>query len=139
MCLILFPGSVVRSGLHSSDCLHRLRKVIPPSEACLVWPYKLVSEARLSNSPPQACLSLFSLREVAKPGHGLGSISLCRGDLYQGLCQVLVVQSLAKRPHLRQGMRLIQVASSLVVAVSPPVLLMLGGKGSVEIGTPDVL
>ena len=35
-------------------------------------------------------------------------------------------------------MRLIQVARNLLVAMSPPVLLILGGKGSVEVGTPDV-
>ena len=35
-------------------------------------------------------------------------------------------------------MRLIQVAGSLLVAVSPPVLPMLGGKGSTGAGTPDV-
>ena len=36
-------------------------------------------------------------------------------------------------------MRLIQVAKSLLVAVSQPVLLILGGKGSMGIGTPDGL
>ena len=35
-------------------------------------------------------------------------------------------------------MRLIQVARSLLVAVSPPVLPVLGGKGSVGVGTPDM-
>ena len=35
-------------------------------------------------------------------------------------------------------MRLIQVARSLLVAVSPPVLPMLGGRGSVGVSTPDV-
>ena len=36
-------------------------------------------------------------------------------------------------------MRLIQVARSLLVAVSPPVLPIPGGKGSVGICAPDVL
>ena len=35
-------------------------------------------------------------------------------------------------------MRLIQVARSLLVALSPPVLPTLGGKGSVGVNTPDV-
>ena len=35
-------------------------------------------------------------------------------------------------------MRLIQVARSLPVAMSPPVLQTLGGKGFVGVGTPDV-
>ena len=36
-------------------------------------------------------------------------------------------------------MRLIQVGRSLLVAVSPPVLLILGGKGSIRVSAPDVL
>ena len=39
----------------------------------------------------------------------------------------------------RQGIRLVKVARSLLVAVSPPVLLMLRGKESVEVGTSGVL
>ena len=35
-------------------------------------------------------------------------------------------------------MNLFQVARSLLVAVSPPLLLILGGKGSVGVGAPDV-
>ena len=35
-------------------------------------------------------------------------------------------------------MRLIQVARSLLVAVSSPVLQILGGKGSIGVGTPGV-
>ena len=38
----------------------------------------------------------------------------------------------------RVGMRLTQVARSLLVAVSPPVLLILGGRGPMEIGAPNV-
>ena len=44
--------------------------------------------------------------------------------------------SLDKRPHLEW--RLIQVARSLLVAVSPPVLLRLGERGAVGVGTPNV-
>ena len=35
-------------------------------------------------------------------------------------------------------MRLLQVSRSLLVAVSPPVLLKLGERGAVGVGTPDV-
>ena len=60
------------------------------------------------------------------------------GDLYQGLCQGLVVNLWLRGLTWRQGMGLLQVARSLLVAVSPPVLLRLGGKGSVEVSAPDV-
>ena len=36
-------------------------------------------------------------------------------------------------------MRLVKVARSLLVAVSPQVLLMLGEKGGMGVGTPDAL
>ena len=82
---------------------------------------------RLSSNLPWICLSLFLLRGVARPGHNLGSISWCRRDL----CQGLVVHLWLRGFTWRVGMRLIKVARSLLVAVSPPVLLKLGGKGSV--------
>ena len=124
MCLILFPGSIIRFGLHSSlfftvsgmwFLLVRL--------ACMgiligVW-------CRLSNSLPWVCLSLFHLRGVAKLGHRLGSISLLKNDLYQGLEVHVWIRGLT----WRLGMRLVQVARSLLVAVSPSVLPILGGKG----------
>ena len=94
---------------------------------------------RLSNSLQWVCLSLFPLRAVARPGHELGSILWCRRDLYQGLCQGLVVHLWLRGLTWRVGMRLIQVARSLLVAVSPPVLLILEGKGSMGVGGPDVL
>ena len=89
---------------------------------------------RLSISLPWVYLCLFLLREVARPGHGLGSISWCRRDLCQGLMVHLWLRGLT----WRVGMRFIQVATSLLVAVSPPVLLILGGKASMVVGTPDV-
>ena len=80
------------------------------------------------------CLSLFHLRGVAKPGQGLSSILWCRRDLCQGLVVHLWLRGLI----WRVGMRLIQVTRSLLVAVSPPVLLTLGEKESMGVGTPDV-
>ena len=91
-------------------------------------------QCRLSNSLPWVCLSLFPLRGVARPGHGLGSISQCRNDLCQGLVVHLWIRCLT----WRVGMRLAQVARSLLVAVSPPVLLILGGRGAVGVSAPDV-
>ena len=76
----------------------------------------------------------FLLRSVAGPGHRLGSISWCRRDLCQGLVINLWLRGLT----WRLGMRVIQVARSLLVVMSPPVLLTLGGKGFVGISAPDV-
>ena len=113
--------------------LHSLRDVIPPSETCCMailtglW-------HRLSTSILWVCLSLFLLRGMARPGHGLGSISQCRRDL----CQYLVVHLWLRRITWRVALRLIQVARSLLVAVSPPVLPTLGRKRSMGVGIPDV-
>ena len=89
---------------------------------------------RFSSSLPSVYHSIFLLRGVARPGHGLGSISWCRRDLCQGLVVHLWLRGLTWRVR----MRLIQVTRSLLVAVSPPVLPILGGKGSVGVDTPDV-
>ena len=128
----------MRSGLHSS-----LFFTVSGRQFLLVRPvYMAILTGlwhRLSISLAWVCLSLFPLRGVARPGCKLGSILWCRRDLYQGLCQVLVVHLLLTGLTWRQGMRLIQVARSLLVAVSPPVLLILGGKGSMGVSTPDVL
>ena len=108
------------------------------SEACL---YGHINWS-LAQAQQQSSMGLsqsFPSKRVARPGHKLGSISRCRRDLHQGLCQGLVVHLWLRGLTWRQGMRLIQVARSLLVAVSPPVLLILGGKGSVGVGAPDVL
>ena len=137
MCLILFPGSVMRYGHHRSLFF-------------TVWgmSFLLVRLAcmailtghwhRLSNSLPWVCHTLFPLRRVARPGHELGSIPWCRRDLYQGLCQGLVVHLWLRDQTWRVGMRLFQVARSQLVAVSPLVIQILGGKGSVGVIAPDV-
>ena len=80
---------------------------------------------RLSSSLIWVCLSLFLLRGVARPGHRLGSISWCRRDLCQGLVVHLWLRGLTWRVR----MRLFQLARSLLVAMSPPLLPTLGGKG----------
>ena len=106
---------------------HGLKDIVPPSEVCL-YGHINWSLAQAQQQSSIGLLCLFSLREVAKPGHRLGSISCKRG-----LCQVLVVPL-----WLRVGLRIIQVATSLLVLVSLPVLLMLGRRGAVGISTPDV-
>ena len=83
------------------------------------------------------CLSLFLLRGVARLDHGLGSNSQYRRDLCQGLCKGLVGHLCLKRLTWRVGMRLIQVARSLLVAVSPP-LLSQEEKGGMGVSTPNV-
>ena len=85
------------------------------------------------------CRSLFLLRGVASPDHGLGSISQYRRDLCQGLCQGLVGLLWLRGLTWSVGMRLIQVARSLLGAVSSPVLLRLGERGAMEVGTSNVL
>ena len=72
------------------------------------------------------CLSLFLLKGMARPDHGLGSNSQYRRDLCQALCQGLV------------GMRLICMVRSLLVVLFPPVLLSQEGKVGMGVSTPDV-
>ena len=80
MCLILFPGSIVRSGLHSS-----LFFTVSGMWFLLVRPACMAVLTglwcRLSSTFLWVCLSFFFLRGVARPGHKLGSISRCRRDL----------------------------------------------------------
>ena len=89
---------------------------------------------RVSSSLLWVCLSLFLLKGVARQGHGLDSISQCRRDLFQGLVVLPWLRGLT----WESGMRLVQVARSLLVAMSPLILLIFGGKGSVGVSTPDV-
>ena len=84
------------------------------------------------------CLSLFLLRGVARPDHGLGSNSQYRRGLCQALCWGLVVHLCLRGLTWRVGMRLILVARSLLVAVSPPILLSQEEKGGMGVSTPDV-
>ena len=84
------------------------------------------------------CPSVFLLRGVARPDHRLGSISQCRRDLCQGLCWGLVGPLCLRGLIWRVRMRLMHVAKSLLVAVSPPVLLSQEEKGGMGVGTPDV-
>ena len=75
----------------------------------------------------------FLLTGVARPDHGLSSNSQDRKDLCQGLCHGLVGHLCLRGLTWRVGMRLIQVARSLLVAASPPVLLSLEEKGVWEL------
>ena len=84
------------------------------------------------------CLSLFFLKGLARPDHRLGSNSQYRRDLCQGLCQGLVGHLCLSGLTWRVGLRLIQVARSLLVAVSPPVLWGQEEKRDMAVSTPDV-
>ena len=114
--------------------LHSLKEVIPPSEACLYghinWSLAQAHSMALSQS--------FTPLVMARPDHGLGSNSQCRRDLCQGLCWGLVGHLCLRGLTWRVGMRLIWVARSLLVAVSPPVLLSQEEKGGMGVDTPDV-
>ena len=104
--------------------LHGLKDVVPSSEACL-YGYISWSLAQAQQQSSMGLSQSFPLREVAKPGHGPSSISLCK----RGLCQGLVVTLWIRGLTWRAGLRLIQVARSLLVVVSLLVLLMLGRRG----------
>ena len=124
MCLILFQGSIVRSGLHSSLFF----------TVSMMW-FLLVRFAcmailtglwhRLSKSSMGSSQSFPSKRGgKARPWpgfHFMGQKRCMPGT--NGASLVL-------RPPLESGMRLIQVARSLLVAVYLPVLLILGGRGA---------
>ena len=76
------------------------------------------------------CLSLFLLRGLARLDHALGSTLQYRRDLCQGLCQGLVGDLCLRGLTWRVGMRLLWVARSLLVAVSPPVQWSQEEKGA---------
>ena len=84
------------------------------------------------------CHSLFLLRGVARLDHRLGSKSHYTRDLCQGLCQGLVGPLCLRGLTWRVGLRLIQVVRSLLVAVSPPVLLSQEEKWGIGVSAPDV-
>ena len=69
-----------------------------------------------------ACLSLFPLREVAKPGLSLVSISLCK----RGLCRGLLVPLWLRGLTWRVGLRVMQVARSLQVTVLSLLIIFIG-------------
>ena len=62
--------------------LHSLWEEIPPSEACLYGHINWFLAQAHSVGLPWS----FPPKRVARPDHGLGSISQCRRDLCQGLC-----------------------------------------------------
>ena len=85
---------------------------------------------RFGNSLPWACPSLFPPRGVAKPGHGLGSISLCERGLCQGLVVPLWLKGLTwTHPSGKKS------AGGSVSACSTGTRR----NGGMGVGTPDVL
>ena len=119
--------------------LHSLRDVIPPSEACL---YGHINWS-LAQAQQQSSMGLsysFPSKRGSKTRSqtGFHFTAQRERELCQGLCQGLVVHLWLRGLTWRVGMRLVQVARSLLVAVSPPVLLILGGKGFMGLSVPDV-
>ena len=107
--------------------LHSLKEVIPPSEACLYgfinWCLAQAHSVALSQSfPPKR-------GGKARPWDWVPN-SQCRRDLCQGLCWGLVGHVCLRGLTWRVGMRLIWGARSLLVAVSPSVLLGQEEKGA---------
>ena len=98
--------------------------VIPPSYACLYGHNNWC----LAQAQQQFFIGLsqsFPSKRCGKARPWTGSISLCK----RGLCHGLVVHIWLRGLTWRVGLRFIQVARSLLVLVSLPVLLMLGGRG----------
>ena len=113
--------------------LHSLRDVIPSSEACLYGHIKL----SLAQAQQQSSMGL-SQSFPSKRGYKTRSRTGFHFTVQKRPVPGLEVLPWLRGLIWRVGMRLIQVARSLLVAMSPPVLLTLGGKGSVGVSVPDV-
>ena len=105
--------------------LHSLRDVIPPSEASLYghinWS---LAQAQQQSSMGLSQCFLYKRGGKTRPWTGFHFMVQKRPVPESSGA------SLAKRPHLESGMRIVQVARSLLGVVTPPVLPILGGKGS---------
>ena len=107
--------------------------MIPPSETCLCGHinWSLAQTERVFHG----IVSVFSHSEGGKTRPQTGF----HFTMQMKPVKVSSGASLAKRPHLESGIRIVQVARSLLVAVSPPVLPVLGEKGAVGDSAPHVL
>ena len=86
--------------------LHRLKDTVPPSETCL-YGYINWSLAQAQQQSSRACLNIFFLWEMAKPGQRLGSISMGKTYLHQSLMVPLWQRSLTweSNTEAHQGSR----------------------------------
>ena len=126
--LILFPGSIVRSGLHSSlfftisSMWFLLVRLACMAILTGLW-------HRLSN------LTFFPLGRGGKARAQTGFYFTMQKRPVPGSSGA----SLAKRPHLESGNEAHPSGKkSAGGSVSTSSLLILGGKGAVGVGTPDV-
>ena len=113
--------------------LHGLKDVVPLSEACL---YDCLNWS-LAQAQQQSSMGLsqyFPPKRDGKTRLRTEFISVYKRDI----CQSLVVPLWLRGLTCRVGLRLVQVAGSLLVIVSLPVLLMLGRRGAMGISAPDV-
>ena len=109
--------------------LHSLKDVIPPSKACL-YGHGNWSLPQAQSQSSMGLSQSFCLKEMIKPDQRLGSISMYK--------KRLVLESggtsLAQRQDLENRIDSIQIAGSLLVVMSLPVLLMLRRRG--PLGSP---
>ena len=113
--------------------LHSLRDVIPPSEACL---YGHINWC-LAQAQQHSSMGL-SQSFPSKRGGKARPWTAFHFTVQKRPVPGSSGASMAKRPHLESGNELVRVARSLLVVVSSPVLLILGGKGAMGVSTPDV-
>ena len=117
--------------------LHSLRDVIPPSEVCL-YGHINWSLAQVYHQSSVGLSQYFPPKRggKARPQTGLHFIVQKRPN--SGSVPGPSGTSLGKRPHLECGNEAHPSGKKSAVAVSPPVLHMLGYKGAVGISASDV-
>ena len=134
MCLILFPGSIVRSGLHSSLFFTVSRMwFLLVRLACMAVSTGLWH--RLNNSPSRVCLSLFHLREVAKPMPWPRFHFTLQKRPVPGSSGA----SLAKRPHLESGTGTCPGGKKSAGGSASASSADTRRKRTIGVSTPDVL
>ena len=112
--LILLPGRFTKLGLHS------LNDLVALSEACL---YSHIHWS-LAQAQQQFTMGLSQYFPSVRGGKFRPMTGL-HFNVQKRPVPESSGASLAKRPHLERGLRLIQVVRNLLVVVSLPVLLIL--------------
>ena len=105
--------------------LHGLKNVVPPSEACL---YGHINWS-LTQAKQQSSIGLSQAFPFKRGGKARSQTGF-HFTVQKKSVPESSVASLAKGPHLESGLRLIQMARSLLVVVSMPLLLILGRRGN---------
>ena len=137
MCLILFPSQCHEVWTSQFPFLHSPKDVIPPSKACL-YGHINWSLAQTQQQSSGGLSQSFPSKRGDKARQWTGFHFMVLRRPYQGPCQGLMVHLWLRGLTLRVGMRPIQVAKSLLLKVSPPLLPILRGREAMGDGTPDV-